>query len=95
MLPEEDSPVARVRGIVPVNSQQLGIYDNPIDSFCNPPTAGRFFYGAPLNEGMAEVPYIIGERSAIVVAMDWTDFDADNRPPSCWHSSAIMVVQRR
>lgn len=25
------------------------------------------------------VPYIIGERSSIVVAMDWTDFDADNQ----------------
>src|SRR5271169_2174159 len=25
------------------------------------------------------VPYIIGERSASVVAMDWTDFDADNQ----------------
>ena len=25
------------------------------------------------------VPYIIGARTAIVVAMDWTDFDADNQ----------------
>src|SRR6516225_1166371 len=25
------------------------------------------------------VPYIIGERRSIVVAMDWTDFDADNQ----------------
>jgi hypothetical protein len=54
MLPGADSPVARVRGIGPVNSQQPAIHDHPIDSFCNPPTAARFFYGAPLNEGMAE-----------------------------------------
>jgi hypothetical protein len=46
MLPGEDSPVARLRGIVPGNSQQSSIYDNPIDSFCNPPTVARFFYGA-------------------------------------------------
>jgi hypothetical protein len=25
------------------------------------------------------VPFIIGERSSIMVAMDWTDFDADNQ----------------
>ena len=25
------------------------------------------------------VPYIIGARASIVVAMDWTDFDADNQ----------------
>jgi hypothetical protein len=59
MLPGADSPVARVRGIGPVNSQQPAIHDHPIDSFCNPPTAGRFFYGAPLNEGMAEGRYLI------------------------------------
>jgi hypothetical protein len=25
------------------------------------------------------VPYIIGARDAIVVALDWTDFDADKQ----------------
>jgi hypothetical protein len=25
------------------------------------------------------VPYIVGARSAIVVALDWTDFNADNQ----------------
>ena len=25
------------------------------------------------------VPYIVGARSSIVVALDWTDFDADNQ----------------
>jgi hypothetical protein len=25
------------------------------------------------------VPYIIGARTSIVVALDWTDFDADNQ----------------
>jgi hypothetical protein len=25
------------------------------------------------------VPYVIGARTSIVVAMDWTDFDADNQ----------------
>jgi hypothetical protein len=31
------------------------------------------------------VPFVIGARDTIVVAMDWTDFDATNRPPSWWH----------
>jgi hypothetical protein len=25
------------------------------------------------------VPYVVGARTAIAVAMDWTDFDADNQ----------------
>ena len=29
------------------------------------------------------VPYIVGARSSIVVALDWTDFDATIRPQSC------------
>jgi Transposase DDE domain len=28
---------------------------------------------------MRWVPYVVGQRPAIVVAMDWTDFDADNQ----------------
>jgi hypothetical protein len=31
------------------------------------------------------VPFVIGARSSIVVAMDWTDFDADNQ-------ATIMLV---
>jgi hypothetical protein len=29
------------------------------------------------------VPYLVGPRTSINVAMDWTEFDADGRPPSC------------
>jgi len=28
---------------------------------------------------MRWVPYMVGQRATIVVAMDWTDFDADNQ----------------
>ena len=30
------------------------------------------------------VPFVIGARTSLLVAMDWTDFDADNQPPSCF-----------
>ena len=55
MLPEENSPVARVRGIVPVNSQQLGIYDNPIDPFLQSSYRRPIVLWRPLNEGIAEI----------------------------------------
>ena len=30
------------------------------------------------------IPYVVGSRTSINVAMDWTDFDADGQaPPSC------------
>ena len=29
------------------------------------------------------VPFVVGARSSIVVALDWTDFDSIARPPSC------------
>ena len=29
------------------------------------------------------VPFVVGARSSIVVALDWTDFDLIARPPSC------------
>ena len=31
------------------------------------------------------VPEMVGSRTDIVVAMDWTDYDADGQPP--WRSS--------
>ena len=31
------------------------------------------------------VHHVAGSRIDIKVAMDWTDFDADSRPPSCCH----------
>ena len=41
------------------------------------------------------VPFIIGERSSIMVAMDWTDFDADNQATIMLALIAITVVQPR
>ena len=31
------------------------------------------------------VPELVGSRTDLIVAMDWTDFDADGQPP--WRSS--------
>src|ERR1035438_753261 len=43
------------------------------------------------------VPYVVGNRSNITVAMDWTDFDADNQATImlsllCSHGRATPLV---
>ena len=40
------------------------------------------------------VPYVIGARSSIVVALDWTDFDADKQATSNSHFIALTLPHR-
>ena len=40
-------------------------------------------------------PFVIGGRPAIVVAMDWTDFDSDDHSTIAIHAITNMGAQRR
>ena len=47
------------------------------------------------------VPYVVGQRPKIIVAMDWTDFDADNQATigrtlwCCWTTGGAVKKSRQ